>query len=52
MVKREYGAKMEGSRAMGKPKMRLMVSVERKGMNIDEARMCVQDCSEWRRAHS
>jgi hypothetical protein len=53
IVKRVYSAKVEGSRAIGRPKMRWMdnvkASVERKGMNVEEARMCVQDRSAWRR---
>jgi hypothetical protein len=50
---KEYSAKVEGARAMGRPKMRWMdgvgMSVGRKGMNIEEAKRCAQDSGEWRR---
>jgi hypothetical protein len=52
MVKRVYIAKTEGSRARGRPKLMWMdivkVTVERKGMNVEEAR-CMQEYGEWRR---
>jgi hypothetical protein len=48
-----YSAKVEGSRAKGRPKMRwidsVKASVERKGMNAEEAKRCAQDRGEWRR---
>jgi hypothetical protein len=53
MVKIVYCAKIEGSRARGRPKMRWMygvkASVERKIMNVEEVIRCVQDRGEWRR---
>jgi hypothetical protein len=53
MVKRVYGAKVEGSKAGGRLKIKWMdsvkASVERKGMNVEEAKRCAQDRGEWRR---
>jgi hypothetical protein len=53
IVKGVYSAKIEGSRASGRPKMRWMdsvgQSVKRKGMSIEETKWCARDRGEWRR---
>jgi hypothetical protein len=53
IVKRVYSAKVEGSRARGRPKMRWMdgvgASVKRNGTSIEEAKRCMRDRGEWRR---
>jgi hypothetical protein len=44
---------VEGSRARERSKMRWMddvkIRIERKGLNVEEARMCMQDSGSWRR---
>jgi hypothetical protein len=49
IVKRVYSAKVVGSRARRRPKMRWIASVERKLMNVEEAKRCAQGRGEWRR---
>ena len=53
VVKRVYMSNVEGSRKRGRPKLRWMdgvkAAVERRGANIEYARMCVQDRERWRR---
>jgi hypothetical protein len=53
IVKRVYSTKVEGSKARGRAKMRWMdsvkASVESKGMNVEEAKRCMQYCGESRR---
>jgi hypothetical protein len=50
-VKRGYRSKVEGSRGKGRPKLWWMdvikAVVERRGANIEYARMCMQDLERW-----
>jgi hypothetical protein len=57
VVKRVYMSKVDCSRGRGIPKLtwmdRVKAAVERRGANIEYARMCVQDSERWtREVHS
>ena len=53
LVKRVYDSEVRGVRRRGRPRKGWMdglkETLERRGLNIQEARDCVQDRSEWRR---
>ena len=53
LVKRVYDSEVRGVRRRGRPRKSWMdglkETLERRGLNIHEARDCVQDRSEWRR---
>ena len=52
LVKRVYGSDIRGVRCRGRPRKVWMDGVHeilgRRGLNIQEAKECVQDRSEWR----
>ena len=53
LVKRVYDSEVRGVRRRGRPRKCWMDGLKeilgKKGLNIQEARVCVQDRSEWRR---
>ena len=53
VVKRVYESSVDGKRARGRPRLRwsdsVRVAVERKGLDMRAARMCVNDRMKWRR---